>query len=212
MKNGTLKYYDGADFYAPYDKQKFIEAMIACQNNNIKIVKDYDGNLNDKVEWYSTKTYAYVPEQSLLSIASNYGNIEIVEYLIKNGARIDDQDEYGSTPIHYAATKGNLDVIKVLHKHGADLNKQAIKQYIRLYGIGTHKKTGTSETPLHKACHLGHLNVVKYLLNNGAEKSLTVKDHFGRLPIYYSQENEWVIQTPGQKEVEAYLNSFNISK
>jgi ankyrin repeat protein len=208
MLKGNEIYYEGADYYVPHNIDDFVKAMIACQINDIEIVKSYKGDINDKVLWHSTKEYAYVPEQSLLSTACRYGNTEIVEYLLNIKARVDDQDEYGSTPLHYASTHGHLDVIKLLVMYGADVNKKACKQFVRLYKPGTDKQTGTFETPMHNACRLGHLHIVEYLLSVGGEESLNMKDHYGRIPKYYCEEGEWVDQTSNQKAIENFLNNY----
>ena len=210
MLKGNKIYYEGADYCVPYNEDEFVKAMIACQTNDIQIVKNYKGDINDKVLWHSTKEYAYVPEQSLLSIACRYGNIDIVEYLLNKKAKVDDQDEYGSTPLHYASMKGHLDVIKLLVKYDANVNKKACKQFVRIYKPGTDKQTGTFETPMHNACRMGHLNIVEYLLSVGGEKSLNMKDHFGRTPKYYCEEGEWIEQTPKLKEIESFLNNYTV--
>lgn len=197
--------YKGADYILPKDEDKFKKAMIATQEGNIVNLKKYKADVNEKIEWYGGK---FCPEQSLLSIASQYGHDNIVNYLISKGAKIEDQDEYGSTPLHYAARSGHLDVVKILINAGADVNKKAMKKFVRLYGIDTQKITGTKETPLHNACSLGHLEVVKYLLSCGARLDLV--DHYGRLPINNCEQGEYRDQTPKEKAVEDYLKSLEL--
>lgn len=209
MISVTVKPYKGADYNLPQNVDKCVETMIAIKNDDIKTVKKYEEDINDKLEWYSDiKTgNCFVPEQSLLSIAASYGRYNIAKYLIQKGAIIDDQDEYGSTPLHFAAMKGHLNIVKLLIENGADVNKQAQKKYIRLYGIDTNKTTGTFETPLHKACHLGHLDIVKYLIGQGAR--LDMVDYFGKVAIQWSMKSDDFIQTGKQKEVENYLKSIS---
>ena len=177
--------------------------MLAVKDGDFKELKRYKGNINDNILWYGGN---FAPEQSLLSIASQNGHIDIVNYLIKQGATIDDQDDYGSTPLHYAARRGHLNVVQTLHNNGADINKKAMKQAVRLYGPNTKKITGTHETPLHYACHLGHLDVVQYLVSQNAK--LDPIDYFDKTPKQKCEQGKWVPQTDGQKEVEAYLNQL----
>ena len=49
---------------------------------------------------------------SLLYQASFSNNLEIIEYLIKNGADVKTRTNYNSTPLHVAAMEGNLDTVK----------------------------------------------------------------------------------------------------
>ena len=184
-----LSYYEGQDYEFPKNTEIFVKAMISCQLGDYNFIKNNinKNNVNEKVTWYSNykngEGYAYVPEQSLLSIASRYGQNKIVNYLINIGAKLHDMDEYGYIPLHFAAQSGHLQTVTILVENGSDINKVSKKQYCRLYGINTNKTTGSGETPLHRACHLGHIAVVKYLLNNGADKSLTIKDIYGDTPI-----------------------------
>ena len=155
-------------------------------NWGFKKVKSCKEDINRKVLWHSKKDYAYVPEQSLLSIASNYGNEDIVNYLISKGARIDDEDDYGSTPLHYASRSGHLNIVKILINNGANINKKAEKIAARLNNI----RNGTGETPLHNASRLERLDVVKYLISMGAK--LDIPDYFGNYPINNSEQGEFI--------------------
>ena len=57
--------------------------------------------------------------------ASNKGNLEIMEYLLKNGAKINLLDSHGNTPLNYAAAAGqsNTKVYDLLISNGANLKK-----------------------------------------------------------------------------------------
>jgi len=57
------------------------------------------------------------------------------ELLIAKGADINAKDEYGWTPLHYAAIKGQKEVVELLIAKGADINS----------------KNQSGETPLHEA-------------------------------------------------------------
>ena len=48
-------------------------------------------------------------------------------YLIRNGAHTEVEDNYGNTPLIYAATKNKLEVAKLLISNGAQINKPALK-------------------------------------------------------------------------------------
>ena len=195
--------YPGADYYLPQDEEEFKKAMMGIKLGDHDAIKNYKQDINHKILWYGNE---FSPEQSLLSAASQYGRIDIVNKLINMGAKVDDQDEYGSTPLHYACFKKNIDVIKALLDAGADINKKAMKPFVRLAGISTNKYTGTHEIPLHNACAKGNLEVVKYLVSLGA--TLDAVDKSGKTPIQKCEQGKWNDQTPEEMELENYLSSL----
>lgn len=56
-----------------------------------------------------------------LHVAARYGNSEMVDILLRNGADINVMDGCGETALHIAARDGNQDTVVMLMKHGADL-------------------------------------------------------------------------------------------
>jgi len=67
--------------------------------------------------------------------------------LIAKGADINAKDEYGWTPLHYAAIKGQKEVVELLIAKGADINS----------------KNQSGETPLHDAIDWNHKEMVELL-------------------------------------------------
>jgi ankyrin repeat protein len=63
-------------------------------------------------------TGSYTP----LIIASWGGHLEVVRYLLEQGANRDKANNYGWTSLHCAALRGHLDTAKLLMVYGADLN------------------------------------------------------------------------------------------
>jgi len=55
--------------------------------------------------------------------ASWYGHIEIVNFLVENGADINSQDyEYGYTSLIIASKCGHIEIVKHLIEKGVDIN------------------------------------------------------------------------------------------
>jgi len=50
---------------------------------------------------------------SLRNSARN-GNVNAVRKLLNNGVNINEADQYGETPLHYASQEGHTEVVKVL--------------------------------------------------------------------------------------------------
>ena len=64
-----------------------------------------------------------------LAVAAGYAYIEIVKFLLENGANINSKDKYGRCPLHFALYEGNqeaqtLEVVKFLIEKGADVNSK----------------------------------------------------------------------------------------
>ena len=109
-----------------------------------------DGNLS-RMNYYLDQVDNATYDTALVSAAEN-GHIEIVQFLLNNGANIhaenDDGDEDGA--LLAASDRGYVDVVKLLLENGANV----------------HARYGYS---LHYAAQKGHKNIVKILFENGAD-------------------------------------------
>ena len=74
-----------------------------------------------------------------------------MRYLVEQGARKEQADSYGRTPLYSAVCQGRLAVVQFLVESGVDKNKA--------------DKGGM--TPLHVAARWGHLTTLHYLLEQG---------------------------------------------
>jgi len=57
---------------------------------------------------------------TILHYATLAGFLDIVKYLLDNGAYHSSLDAYNCTPLHYAAARGYTDIVKLLLNVGAD--------------------------------------------------------------------------------------------
>ncbi|GFN83966.1 hypothetical protein PoB_001047200 [Plakobranchus ocellatus] len=96
---------------------------------------------------------------SLLHWAAREGRDNIVDMLIKRGARINATNMGDDTPIHLAAAHGHRDVTLMLLHNKANVN-----------AINEH-----GNTPLHYACFWGYDQIAEDLVNNGALVSVANK-------------------------------------
>ena len=87
--------------------------------------------------------------------ASEKGDINMVKQLIREGADVNNANNYGYTPLMWANTRGHLEIVKYLMEQGANVNQADIDGW----------------TPLIWASRNGHLEIVKYLVSQGADYS-----------------------------------------
>ncbi|RWA06832.1 hypothetical protein EKO27_g8273, partial [Xylaria grammica] len=102
---------------------------------------------------------------SLLSIAVLRRSAGMLRLLLVNGAYADVKDDFGGTPLHWAAYSGYNAGIQLLLDHGANI--EALDE--------------DWAKPLHMAIRYGGVSVINQLLNNGAK--LHAEDSHGRTAL-----------------------------
>jgi len=132
-----------------------------------------------------------------LHVASQEGDVEIVQSLLDNGADVNEPDTAYRTPVLYASRWGRVEVTKLLIEYGADVNFQDGNGWsplllaarcehtdvVRLlldHGADVNAKGPTSRTALHIASNYGFLEGAKALLEQGA--NVHERDDDGRTP------------------------------
>ncbi|XP_015726116.1 serine/threonine-protein phosphatase 6 regulatory ankyrin repeat subunit B-like [Coturnix japonica] len=121
----------------------FDAAAKGCISDLEKALKDNDINaLNSSGE-------------TLLHVAASQGHLNVMEYLISKGAKLDVMDQKGRTPLHRAAEKGHGDAAKALLHRGA-----------HMYSLDKEGKT-----PLHLAAQNNHSHIVKMFLRKEARSN-----------------------------------------
>jgi len=103
--------------------------------------------------------------------AAFQGELEVVLDLIKQGAKVNSEDERASTPLHHAAFNGHKNIIKVLINHGAIVDP----------------KDSDLSTPLHNAAFSGHKKALRYLLDKGAD--VNIRDIDGNTALHKASFN-----------------------
>jgi len=123
-----------------------------------------------------------------LHFACDAGKMEIIAFLIDNGADVKVTDPDGFTPLHWAASAGQAGAARALIKAGADPNALSARGVSTLesafYGrhpeaVGTLLEGGlkvetrgeAGRALLHRAASAGFLSLVDFLLDHGADVS-----------------------------------------
>ena len=136
--------------------------------------------------------------------ATQEGHLEVVEYIVNEGAGIEIDDKDGVTALHRASLMGHLDIVKYLVRKGAKLDKcdktdrtplywasqeghLEVVEYIVNKGAGIEIGNKDGVTALHIASLNGHLDIVKYLVSKGADpgKLTNEEDHYDYLRSTY---------------------------
>lgn len=97
-----------------------------------------------------------------LQLAARHGHIEMMRYLLENGADINHTSDYGTIALHHAAANGQTEAVKFLVTAGSDINALSIYK----------------QTPLHY-CGIGsnpNVEVVNYLIAAGADTRIRDTD------------------------------------
>ena len=82
---------------------------------------------NEQVQEYLSNSQIDIKDEygrTPLINAAFYNNVELIDWLVRNGANINASDNIGFTALHFAAQEANTESLKSLIKHGADLNQK----------------------------------------------------------------------------------------
>lgn len=133
------------------------------------------------------------PSFTLLHLAAYFGNLVWAKMLLKQYASdhiffrrlTSRKDNYGRTPLFWAATRGHRDVVELLLDHGARINSKDRSRLTALHiaVTGEHKdvvsllldrsariegKASYGDTPLIRAIQANSKEIIKLLLEHGA--------------------------------------------
>mgnify|MGYP001202680553 CR=1 FL=1 len=95
----------------------------------------------------------YKAHEVELKYIGEWKNVEVMKYLIDNGADIHANDDYA---LSCSANNGHLEVVKYLIEQGADVHAY-------------------NDAALRSSAYNGHFEVVKYLIENGADVQVAIK-------------------------------------
>lgn len=106
-----------------------------------------------------------------IHLAAANGKNEVIDILLdKDASNINDVDNKGNTPLHWASMKDRADTVSLLIENGADIEAKDIDNW----------------TALHYAAAFASLQTVEALVDNGADKNSLTKD--GNIPVNYAKD------------------------
>ena len=142
-----------------------------------------------------------------LTLACAGGYVDLVKYLIDNGADIEHRDKKGFTPLILAAMAGHTSVCKLLLDHGAKIEAEAertkdtalslacsggrfeVVQLLLEYGANKEHRNVSDYTPLSLAASGGFCQIIKLLLDHGAEINSRTGSKLGISPLMLASMN-----------------------
>jgi len=155
-----------------------------------------------------------IDEGADVNFANHYGNTpiraacyqgkgfaKVIDWLVKRGARFDEQDFNGNTPLLVAADRGDYRIIDLLLSHGARVNVKNKEgktplwyatYYNRVEGIKTFLDKGAEVnvadingiTPLMNVADNSNVEMVKLLIEKGAD--IEAKNNNGKSVVRFS--------------------------
>lgn len=145
----------------------------------VQILVSHGADVNAKIESAdASDDWEYISEgQTPLHYAAGVtllgedlearSNKAVVELLLTHGAKVNERDGYGCTPLFATVFEGFHDVMELLIEHGADVNV---------------KNAEDGGTVLHEAAYHGHLDTVTLLISHGAD--IHARDFDGETPLH----------------------------
>jgi ankyrin repeat protein len=155
---------DVAQVLCQYVEQLSLHEAAAL--GNLTLVKQYVSNNGQLLTQNSADGF------SPLGLASFFGHVEVVDYLLQQGADVNKPSRNGFqvTPLHSAVAANHVAVAQLLLQHGAFVNA---KQQLGL-------------TPLHSAAQNGNIDMLILLLEHGADVNIRMDG--GKIPAHLARE------------------------
>ena len=154
-----------------YLRHRFSYRYVAESGNLTKLAKKY---LNSKKDLNVKDSEG----ATLLYVAAESGNIEVVQWLVLQGADVNAKGKFNETALHAAAKNDHARIVQWLVEHGADINAKTELEEVEmpngivigLFQFKTVCLFNSGDTALHLAESNNNLELVEWLVKYGAKE------------------------------------------
>uniref|UniRef100_A0A8C7ZXR1 Ankyrin 1, erythrocytic b n=1 Tax=Oryzias sinensis TaxID=183150 RepID=A0A8C7ZXR1_9TELE len=185
-------------------------AALAGQEKVVAELVNYGANVNAQSHVTAMHSVIIMPKQkgfSPLYMAAQENHLEVVKFLLENGANQSLPTEDGFTPLAVALQQGHENVVALLINYGTKGKVRLPALHIAARNDDTRtaavllqndpnpdvlSKTGF--TPLHIAAHYENMSVAQLLLNRGANVNFTPKNGITPLHIASRRGNVMMVR------------------
>jgi ankyrin repeat protein len=165
--------------------------LIASINEKYNIVK-YLISKGANVNAQGSIKHGYIDTPLMFYCHRN--NLEMIKFLVKNGANLEISNFYGSTPFMGSIQLNNLNLAQYLLDAGADIN-----------AYDSHKLTSLMIAAIDYTYNNYSNSIIEFLIDNGAD--LDVKNYSGNTFLEcFSEENKSV-----KEYFEKYIEDIKIA-
>lgn len=157
---------------------------------------------NERVIDFLLKRVSNINEQNRfdgetpLHLAVKEKNLNIISLLCKAGANVNVKDNFGNTPLHFAARK--IIAKEQRFYHGDyEVDQETVELLVNA-GANVNEKNNSGTTPLHIAVKLSHGNsyldkgsqkwLIKFLINSKA--NVNAQDNDGNTPLHFARDKD----------------------
>ena len=126
-----------------------------------------------------------------MHVAAGVGHVDVMREILQHGfnaTHTRTQNDYGSLPVHLAATSGKVEAVKLL---------------VNEYNSPIHVPNARGNIPLHGAAMAGSVETVEFLIHRGSDVS--VRNDDGKTPLEAAEAVLKFLQGEEAKKLKAAL-------
>lgn len=146
--------------------------MAVCEGGNLEaakyLIEKKGAAIHARTDYIEHQTTVFGSTKSAegkltpIFFAASSGNCALIQYLIDQGADVNDRSNYGATPLMFAVSAGQLDATKLLLARGANVHAEMSAGFNQasLGGIGAYSEISTAYKRARANRHVAIQNIL----------------------------------------------------